>query len=1053
MRFGRWIAGVSIVVLVAGAGCGGCDSDETSDAPTQGTGASATSGGAGGDQGGGGSGAGAMDVWTAWQQIQTALRQSPDHLPAQAAQRVADGDPVAIFELVRDSIATYPPERGSLYGAEWATRWGTMGTLRGGAGTPREKCDLLVELYQGAGFEAEVYVGEADPAKLDGQKMLLRTVDRAFAPPITPEQSSTWATALGHETLKELGIIDADGSKTKALGDHLVAAVGPGQLSPFDFTLTGIPVVRVVVDGEPRWANPSAPDAPFGESFTLAEPIPAFEATPPQKVTVRLAAARADKPFDRFTLVERTYDAREVVGRRVQVGFPPPVPVETLAYMRVADVETVVPVLNVIDDGLEPGEAEALAEVGDMLTLGGDIYTQTEGGGLAVNGEPLAEVDTDPGSLAKVASIEIHPNGSAYRRVRVAVTARDADGNQVPRLGSAAFKLEEDGKPISFTLTRNEAPPPRVVILYDTSTSLPPEFLGAGAVELGNDIIGPLYAAYPDAQVRVGSVFFGAQWVAGGWATNLAEAQAQVAQLATAPGSSDLWTALFHASEEDPTVVLLVTDGDATDVPTQQFTVGIVGGPPVLSIGVGTVDQAELDEISAISGGKSVPVADISEATAAALEEIEARAAEDYILSYDAPADGAATRQVTVTANAKAGEGSYEVPADPVLPAAFSGLYLTLGIDGREHTATIAGFGDGYSTAYPELTQAMLDDVRAALMGRVSIAVEGASPTPSLVLDEWITDKLAKRPLVEAILETAETGDVAPALAALKQGFNQAPAKLSLSQPPLVDQWSTEAQTFETGPRLAALVQKVAPGGVVSRALSLFPLSQWATAAPDPAVAWERNLRATAGLAVMEAEAFEGGSTLEDLEGKSLTLLAPNEVANREGLTTQQQRAWAELTVYFGSDYRLLVPLAPGPFWAIHMPTGTVIGMGATGLGTGAEDVCNAHDQMNDILQMLSLLGSFFGVPFGGWVALGQWEEKNVTMATLVIGYGATASDITNPLIDVGCGALNDALGGGANGISRAYALYDAIAGTYNTTNPDSASMPTLCGGGSDPCH
>ena len=137
--------------------------------------------------------------------------------------------------------------------------------------------------------------------------------------------------------------------------------------------------------------------------------------------------------------------------------------------------------------------------------------------------------------------------------MRVAVSALDAAGKGVPRLGSAAFEVREDGEPISFSLTRNEAPPPRVVILYDTSTSLPPEFLGAGAVALGNQIVGPLYAAYPEAQVRVASIFFGANWVAGGWATTLAEAQAQVAALETAPGSSDIWTALDDVEREGPT--------------------------------------------------------------------------------------------------------------------------------------------------------------------------------------------------------------------------------------------------------------------------------------------------------------------------------------------------------------------------------------------------------------------------------------------------------------------------------------------------------------------
>ena len=130
-------------------GCSGCSGDSDEKA------------GSGGTDGGsdGAAGSSGLDIWTAWQQIQTALRASPDHLPAQADAVVATKDPAQIFAFVRDKIATYPPAADSMYQAAAQMRWGVKGTLRGGAGTPREKAELLVSLYEKAGFEAEVVAG------------------------------------------------------------------------------------------------------------------------------------------------------------------------------------------------------------------------------------------------------------------------------------------------------------------------------------------------------------------------------------------------------------------------------------------------------------------------------------------------------------------------------------------------------------------------------------------------------------------------------------------------------------------------------------------------------------------------------------------------------------------------------------------------------------------------------------------------------------------------------------------------------------------------------
>jgi len=1047
MQRKAWLGlGVTLAALVIAPGCS-CSSDDDGSKASGGTGGSA---GAGGGGTGGAGGGGALDMWEAWKRIQTALRKSPDHLPGQADAAVASKDPARIFEFVRDQIATYPPQTDGFYGAVSVTRWGTKGTLRGGAGTPREKAELLKELYQKAGLEAEVVQGDPDGAKLDGHKVLLRTIDRPHAPPISEAEAKEWATALGHDALRAYSAIDADGSKTAALAGQLSGLLPQDLASPFDFTLPAIPLVRVKVAGNWTYANPLAPDAKLGDTFTLGEPTPTSDADPPQSIHVKLEAARADDPYTRFTLVEGDFATPDVVGRRIQIAFPPPAPVETVARMRMADIDTVVPVLNVVGLDMSQAEKEKLAKVGNMLSLGGNVYEPTAGGGYSVDGVPLGPVETDPAALAKVTNVKIRANGNSYRRIGVTVSALDAGGKNVPRLGASAFDVREDGQPVSFSLLRNEAPPPRVVLLMDTSSSLPPAFLGAGAVDLGNKIVQPLYAKYPKAEVRVAYINFGATFVSPTWAKSLAEAQTQVQGLASASGGSEIWTALYDVEKEKPTVILMVTDGDETDTLEPQHSVALAGGAPVLSIAVGTVKQPTLDQVSKLSGGKSVPVTQVSEATAAALAEIDARAVEDYVLSYQAPAGTATTRNVSVKINQKEGTGSYEVPATPVAAQGLSGLYLTIGLAGREHTATVAGFGSAFSTGFPTLTQDMLTDVRAALMGRVSLQVEGAGPTASLVLDDWIAEKLSIRPIFEA----AAAKDEAKLLTALGQGFSLSPSKLPLSQPPLVDQASTTSLTFETGPRITAMVQKFSEKGLAQRQLHIFPLSRWATAADDPRAAWEKTLKATAGLAVLEAEMFAGPSTLEGLQGKTVSVLDPGALDTQPGLSPEEQLAWSALGTEFDGEYSLVAPVKPGPFWAVHEGTGTVIGILPNGMGSGAEDVCTNYDVMNDTLQIASLLGSFFGTSIGGWVALAQWENKYVTMATLVIGYGASPGNLSNPGIDMGCGFINDGIGSTLPGPWGAlYGLYDNASGTYNTVNPDSAQMPTVCGGGYDPCH
>ena len=244
------------------------------------------------------------DLWTAWAEISAQLALSPDNLPARADALVAGKDATKIFEFVRDAVATYPPTATGFAGAVTAQRWGLKGTLRGGAGTPREKAELLVSLYQRAGFTAEVVVGTADPAKLDGQKVLLRAAEHHDTLNYTEAQAARWKAALGVKTTVQSSAIDPMGTEATALAMALKGQLPTTLTSAFDFTLTEIPLVKVTVSGAERFANPLAPGAAFGDSLTLATPVSAPSADALQTVRVRLQAARADNAYTRFDLLD-----------------------------------------------------------------------------------------------------------------------------------------------------------------------------------------------------------------------------------------------------------------------------------------------------------------------------------------------------------------------------------------------------------------------------------------------------------------------------------------------------------------------------------------------------------------------------------------------------------------------------------------------------------------------------------------------------------------------------------------------------------------------------
>ena len=193
-------------------------------------------------------------------------------------------------------------------------------------------------------------------------------------------------------------------------------------------------------------------------------------------------------------------------------------------------------------------------------------------------------------------------------------------------------------------------------------------------------------------------------------------------------GGSEIWNALRDAAAEDPTLIIIVSDGMPSEEALEVDRNAVASGPPVLALGIGTVMQETLDDIAALSGGSTAPAIDQMAAIEASIAAIEDSLLDDYIFTYAASDEGADERAVEVTVNDVTAETTYDVPETPVRPPAIAGLYLTIRTRSGEVTRALAGFSKGYITSFQPVTQAMLDDVKALFYGRVSISFEAASP-------------------------------------------------------------------------------------------------------------------------------------------------------------------------------------------------------------------------------------------------------------------------------------------------------------------------------------
>jgi hypothetical protein len=1001
-----------------------------------------------------------------WESLRDAVRGSPDHLVQVANALATKGDPAAIFEFVRDQIVTCPPVSHAT--EVTGMRWGARAALRSGMGTPREKAELLVLLYEQAGLTAKVVTGSISTPDDQTAAIYGQRLQHSFAPTVDQSTLDQWNTQMSVSGPPVTPTpIDPDDTERQAIVEAVSALLPASVRATLDGTpptvesllIDGIPIVAVQVNGKTSYANPLLPTAVFGKSYTTDTPIAADAPTPTLPVAVELFVSSTANPTVRTSVAKATFSADQVVGRQVAVQFLPRVddPDDLLA-LRVQDLHAFRPVIALRGADVDDATFAKNVVVGADVTLRGDVVTTAADGTVTFNGKSVVGkgAATNPSNQSKVATLKVASvNAAGFPTVSVQVSAVDANGKTVMGLPASAFAVAEGGVPMSFVETSSPMQPPSVALIIDVDYPLKN---GDAVVDLARQLAAQVVAAGGD----ITYIFSG---IASGPYT---DPEALVSMVADNDDDDDCWPDIAAAAGTGAVLTVFISDFDGfSGVDGTPYQTTVYAGPPILAIGApdagGTVTvPPEVTAMVAATGGQSLPGAGIADTLAAVKAFFDARdKAGTYTLTYTAPVKGPAKRTVTVkTANGKqSATGTYTVPVATAgaIPQALCGVYLAVTVDTRTVTRTLAGFPGGAAPATDEpLTQAHLDEVNGAMFGATVLSFEGAAPTLSAWLDDLLTTKLAVKPLWDA----AKSGDVTAIRAARGATRNYLPPELAVLQCPLTTDGTgadagtgaSESLTYQSGLRVVACTEHLQIGKGRIRKMDVLNFPGWLTFGTDAKASFAATVARSARAAVIENHVL--GDTAQSaariLAGQKLQFFDAVGLFGAELATipVNEQRAAAEILNQY-KDFYKLIP-AQGSltaFWAISADTGTVMAVLSDGSGgAAAPAACGDLDAASNALDALGLLGDL-----GPYGALGK-AVAEVFIATGIILDGASDPNFTYDAdalqkgiaSSLACNAASDAATGA---LGAASSSFDA-ANKANTVSGITGGGSLSCGGG-----
>jgi hypothetical protein len=459
-------------------------------------------------------------------------------------------------------------------------------------------------------------------------------------------------------------------------------------------------------------------------------------------------------------------------------------------------------------------------------------------------------------------------------------------------------------------------------------------------------------------------------------------------------------------------------------IPTYQRRL-LASRVPVFALPIGAVDETTLAQILSMSGGTRLSPTDPS--TPAKVAALLAPTASQWLgggyrLRYQAPATGPAQRTVAVGLSGHTqpqGNATYQVPANPLPPPSFSGLYVTIQHGSTTSVRRLAGleldprFG-GPIGALDDPTA--VAETRAAIDGITTIAVEPGTPTAAALLDDVLSSCLAIEPL-RAIWGTGFTSD--QFMTTLGTGVRRFPgAFANMLRPSNVDPKAPPVL------KVAILQERVVSSAVELHADLAVGMNQVIPVTTDSHEGFTAALTTSIGASAGEGAAFSD-SAYTRLSGRHLISLVSGDYAGQNNFlkTVPPTRlaAWqAILRIYDG--YHIFAPDAGGAeaCWVVDPATGVAKSVLLDSTGGGLiHTACNLEgiDQLAIALATLAVICGAGGEEIYPFFCVGV--NTAATGMAAALSFSAKHRDVGTPfslLIGIfnpmgGMAGLNTAVG------------------------------------------
>ena len=907
-----------------------------------------------------------------------AIRASPDHLGARADEVVATRDAERIAAFVRDRITVLPAISG--YG-DAAMLWGARAALRSGAGTLRDRAELLMQLLTRAGFSTSM-VSIGRPANLDATTMFQ---DRAldFQPDLS--KLAPLLKAAGRSTSFDGTPDRAVAESASRLADELLALIPDDQRTPRPIERLlpdTLPIVEYQRDGQTGWAIACG-------QLTVTRDKPTDYrgmATAIDARRVGLSVSVALHPptgsqADRSVLHEvlrAEWDMADLAGRQVILGFVPPGDPRTYLGRDFSAVSTRVPVLRVTGRGtiVPPMAAGHLIRLeGEVVATTGTTQPAVVPTPGAVGAAPVVTLAADARrTLATQAErITVSANPSSFPDVDLSVAIADRNDASVNGLSAADLELTEDGTAPAFSLTRNTVPQGiRILVLYDTSGSITAAWGTPGArAAFEANLAEELSAVARRSPYLIQVIGLGSGATQSAWsvpdAARLREA------LGSGRSNSEIWKGLGQSLPESGASAALVVSDNASSLEFPEEVPGFqkalqASGIPVALLPIGNVDRSATATIktltTAIEFRKSDP--GLARQLGAFVEQqVQKAESTNYRLRYRAPEGGAPKRQVRLTIRGRAavsGTTSYTVPAAAAraVPSAIAGVFLTIDLDGKSVRRRLGGVDVSYrGTVSDTANPAAIAEATRVLNGLHTVHFEPARPTTAALLDDALTAALtlesvwtAKDQPLDSVLRAASTLDrFDPFAAALLDAA--------------ADNASDLGGAVPQGLRVIVTSDMPDGKGAVRKVDVVPEFNGWSGLHSDARKSFAAAMRRSLPVSLREATYMADSAARRLRNQKCVVLPRFAQASSVSSWSPAQQAALRPMLDAYDGMIRLVPAGGDVPaMWVVDPASGSTVAVGADGRG-GAACALGDAPALQAALILLSAACTFRGSPVG----------------------------------------------------------------------------------------